>query len=53
MSPTGSGTLGREAASIAAGDSDRAPSKGDKRFSDPAWQNNPLLKRSMQAYLAA
>ncbi|HYJ54845.1 MAG TPA: alpha/beta fold hydrolase [Mycobacterium sp.] len=47
------GTLGREIASIAAGDSDRAPSKGDKRFSDPAWQNNPLLKRSMQAYLAA
>ena len=47
------GTLGREAASIAVGDSDRGPSKGDKRFSDPAWQNNPLLKRSMQFYLAA
>lgn len=47
------GELGREFASIAAGRSERAPGKGDGRFSDPAWQNNPLLKRSMQAYLAA
>lgn len=45
--------LGREMASIATGESDRAPGKGDKRFSDPAWQDNPLMKRSMQAYLAA
>jgi polyhydroxyalkanoate synthase len=43
------GSLGRELASIAAGSSDRAPTKGDKRFTDPAWQNNPLMKRSMQA----
>jgi polyhydroxyalkanoate synthase len=47
------GTFGRELASIAAGTSERAPVKADKRFSDPAWQGNPLLKRSMQAYLAA
>ncbi len=47
------GALGREIASIAVGDSDRAPGKGDRRFSDPAWQSNPLMKRSMQAYLAA
>lgn len=46
------GTLGREIASITKGDSERAPAKADKRFSDPAWQNNPLMKRSMQAYLA-
>jgi polyhydroxyalkanoate synthase subunit PhaC len=47
------GSFGRELASIATGTSDRAPAKPDKRFSDPAWQSNPLTKRSMQAYLAA
>lgn len=47
------GALGREIAAIATGESDRAPGKADKRFSDPAWLNNPLMKRSMQAYLAA
>ena len=47
------GSLGHELASIARGTSDRAPAKADKRFSDPAWQSNPLMKRSMQAYLAA
>ncbi len=46
------GSLGRELAAIAQGASDRAPAKADKRFSDPAWQGNPLLKRSMQAFLA-
>ena len=47
------GSLGRELASTATGSSDRAPAKADKRFSDPAWSGSPLLKRSMQAYLAA
>ena len=47
------GSFGRELASIATGTSDRAPGKVDKRFSDPAWQSNPLMKRSMQSYLAA
>ena len=47
------GSFGRELASIATGTCDRAPAKPDKRFSDPAWQTNPLMKRSMQAYLAA
>jgi polyhydroxyalkanoate synthase subunit PhaC len=46
-------TLGKELGSIAVGRSDIAPAKGDKRFADPAWQGNPLLKRTMQAYLAA
>ena len=46
-------TLARELASIGRGTSDRVPAKADKRFSDPAWQGNPLLKRTMQAYLAA
>ena len=47
------GSLGQEVASVVRGTSDRAPAKADKRFSDPAWQGNPLMKRSMQAYLAA
>jgi len=46
-------SFGRELASIATGTCDRAPAKSDKRFSDPAWAGNPLLKRSMQTYLAA
>ncbi|WP_432794359.1 PHA/PHB synthase family protein [Rhodococcus ruber] len=46
------GTLARELAAVAAGRADRAPAKGDKRFADPAWQHNPWLRRSMQAYLA-
>ena len=45
-------SLGRELATIAAGRSEVAPARGDKRFVDPAWQGNPLLKRTMQAYLA-
>ncbi|MCW2555997.1 MAG: poly(3-hydroxyalkanoate) synthetase [Mycobacterium sp.] len=45
--------LGRELAVIAEGRSELAPSKGDKRFIDPAWHGNPLLRRTMQAYLAA
>jgi polyhydroxyalkanoate synthase len=46
------GALTRELGSIAAGKSNRAPARADKRFSDPAWQENPLLHRIMQAYLA-
>ncbi|MDH6197835.1 polyhydroxyalkanoate synthase [Mycobacterium frederiksbergense] len=46
------GSLGRELAMIAAGDSERGPARSDKRFSDPAWQGNPLMRRTMQAYLA-
>jgi len=44
--------LGGQLVSIAEGRSDLAPAKGDKRFADPAWQGNPLLKAAMQAYLA-
>jgi polyhydroxyalkanoate synthase subunit PhaC len=47
------GALTRELGTIAAGKSDRAPVRADKRFTDPAWQENPLLHRAMQAYLAA
>jgi polyhydroxyalkanoate synthase len=44
--------LSGQLVSIAEGRSDLAPAKGDKRFADPAWQGNPLLKATMQAYLA-
>jgi polyhydroxyalkanoate synthase subunit PhaC len=46
------GALTRELGSIAAGRSHRAPARADKRFADAAWQQNPLLYRIMQAYLA-
>src|SRR6201992_1697537 len=46
------GALTRDLGNIAAGKSHRAPARADKRFSDPAWQENPLLHRIMQAYLA-
>ena len=42
------GELGR----IAAGRSQVQPSRRDRRFADPAWAGNPLLRRTMQAYLA-
>ncbi len=36
---------------IAIGKSQVAPEKGDKRFADPAWRENPLYSRAMQSYL--
>lgn len=45
-------TLTRELGNIATGKSHRVPERADKRFTDPAWQQNPLLHRIMQAYLA-
>ena len=47
------GALARELGNVVAGRSHRAPVRADKRFTDPAWQHNPLLRRIMQAYLAA
>jgi polyhydroxyalkanoate synthase len=43
--------LGSELARIAAGRSEVAPDRKDRRFTDPAWLGNPVLKRIMQAYL--
>jgi polyhydroxyalkanoate synthase len=37
---------------IAAGRSEVEPSRRDRRFADPGWAGNPLLRRAMQAYLA-
>ena len=47
------GALLSELGRIALGRSEVAPAKRDKRFSDQAWTGNPLLRRSMQAHLAA
>jgi polyhydroxyalkanoate synthase subunit PhaC len=45
--------LGTELGRIAAGRSEVAANPRDRRFADPAWKENPLLRRSVQAYLAA
>jgi polyhydroxyalkanoate synthase subunit PhaC len=47
------GSMAGELARIAVGSSDVSPSTRDKRFADPAWMQNPLLRRAVQAYLAA
>src|SRR5580700_9727524 len=47
------GRLAGELARIAVGRSQVQPSRRDRRFADPAWAGNPLLRRTMQAYLAA
>ncbi len=46
------GSFGLELARIAAGRSEVAPAKGDRRFKDEAWQGNPAFKRLGQSYLA-
>jgi polyhydroxyalkanoate synthase len=42
----------RELAAIASGRSKLSAPPGDKRFSDPAWQENPLYRLCLQTYLA-
>src|SRR6266851_10122662 len=42
-----------ELARIAVGRSQVQPSRRDRRFADPGWAGNPLLRRALQAYLAA
>jgi len=44
--------LTTELAKTAVGRSALAPAKGDRRFADPAWQRNWLLRRLLQGYLA-
>ncbi len=46
------GTAG-ELAKVVVGASELAPGKKDRRFTDPAWSGNPVLRRVLQAYLAA
>jgi polyhydroxyalkanoate synthase subunit PhaC len=45
--------LAAELGAIAAGRSQRAPGRRDRRFADPAWQSSWLFRRLMQSYLAA
>ncbi|HEY1916022.1 MAG TPA: alpha/beta fold hydrolase [Streptosporangiaceae bacterium] len=45
--------VGMELGKILAGRSAVTPDRRDRRFADPAWASNPLLKRIMQAYLVA
>ena len=47
------GSLAAELGKIAAGGSEIAAAPRDRRFADPAWRGNPLLRRVVQAYLAA
>ena len=42
-----------EMARVVVGSSELEPSRKDKRFADPAWKGNPLLRRAMQTHLAA
>ena len=44
--------LVREYGKVAVGASAVAPAKGDRRFADVAWTDNPMLHRVLQAYLA-
>jgi polyhydroxyalkanoate synthase len=46
------GELARELGRITVGKSELAPGRKDKRFADPAWTGNPLLRRAMQTHLA-
>jgi hypothetical protein len=47
------GGLAAELARIAGGTSGVTPAARDRRFADPAWTGNPVLRRVMQGYLAA
>jgi len=46
------GELAGELEAIAAGRSGISPDRRDRRFADPAWTQNPVLRRIVQAYLA-
>jgi polyhydroxyalkanoate synthase len=47
------GDLGDELSRVVAGSSEIAPAKSDRRFNDRGYSENWLLRRVMQAYLAA
>jgi len=44
--------LGLELKNVMFGQSALVPEHDDRRFSDPAWSQNPLYKRYLQTYLA-
>ncbi|MEV5003591.1 PHA/PHB synthase family protein [Nocardioides sp. LML1-1-1.1] len=41
-----------ELPAVLAGTSDRTPAHGDRRFADPAWQDNPFYRRLLLGYLS-
>jgi polyhydroxyalkanoate synthase len=45
-------SLTSELRRVAGGRSDIAPSRGDRRFTDPAWARSWLFRRLLQGYLA-
>ena len=45
--------LARQLADVTVGQSKIAPDKRDRRFADAAWRENPVLRRTVQSYLAA
>src|SRR5262249_59615709 len=45
--------LAAEFARIGSGTSELAPAKRDRRFTDPAWMTNPVLRRARPACPAA
>jgi polyhydroxyalkanoate synthase len=44
--------LARELLALFSGNAEATPPKGDKRFTDAAWQNNSLYRMTLQGYLA-
>jgi polyhydroxyalkanoate synthase len=46
------GGLGAEVGRVVAGTSTVTPRRGDRRFNDVAWTENPLLRRLVQLYLS-
>jgi polyhydroxyalkanoate synthase subunit PhaC len=46
------GRLARELFRVSLGTSSVAPAKGDSRFADPTWEQNPVYRRVEQAYLS-
>ena len=44
--------LAAELGRVVVGTSPVAPTRRDRRFADPAWTQNPVLRRIVQAYLA-
>lgn len=44
--------LATDIASVAKGSDEFDPGPRDKRFTDPAWRDNPLYRRWMQGYVA-
>ncbi|HEY2022626.1 MAG TPA: alpha/beta fold hydrolase [Paraburkholderia sp.] len=44
--------LARDMLAVLSGSSECKPPQGDKRFNDPAWQDNSFYRTAMQGYLA-